>query len=99
MCYRSAPLTLAIPKKVGAMDVWRHDGFEYKVVQRVRASVLGTEATLIQILQRDEKGGEFVFLYSDIQGLIALRSVQSNGPTFMLENKCGLLAPATCKEP
>ena len=97
-CYRSNVFNLALPRDGFQSKTWAYGGFKYEVEKRTKLSLLGSELEVVEIVQRRAAKKAMSFVYSMERGLIAFNAASPKAPVFLLENRCGLGAPETCRE-
>ncbi len=97
-CYKSKVFSLALPRGDFPSKSWIHEDFRYKVETRTKLSFLGEELEVIEIQQLRAGKLTMSFVYSLERGLISFQAASRGAPSFVLENRCGLLAPDTCVE-
>lgn len=97
-CYRSKVFSLAFPRSGFQARIWVHEGFRYEIEKRTKLSLLGSETEVLEIVQKRAGKKAMSFVYSLDRGLIAFQAASPGAPAFLLENRCGLGAPDTCRD-
>lgn len=95
-CYRTSEFHFAIPRTTTMPSQWRQDGYTYELRRRQRLTLFGVVHEVLEIEQFQDSRRIMSFVYSVRKGLLTFQA-EGSVRTYLLENRCGLGAPRTCK--
>jgi hypothetical protein len=100
-CFRSRALRFAVPRRLDpskTMHSWEHDGVKFTATRRsTPLMVLGQKLEIFSIETLNKKV-RVRFLYSPVNGLVAIMTADKvGGPLFLLQETCGFGASPLCK--
>ena len=97
ICFSSGGVKFAVPKTIADKRSWVFEGAAYKLKRREKFGVLG-EAVDTIFIEQTFKNDVTNFLFSEERGLLGFSLVGNVPRFFLLENRCGFGAIASCSE-
>jgi hypothetical protein len=100
ICFRSAPLSFAVPRDIAEDSSWDDNGVKYRVTERRREMFLGEEFDAYFISAARDDGNDHSFVFSPARGLLSI-SIKDGAAAVQLVSieYCGFGAPKACVAP
>ncbi len=96
-CFEGGVLALAIPKTPFLPKRWNYAGKYYFLQDEGYVYILGRKVKAYIIEAANPDGLSFVYLYSPLRGLVAVKSKSESARLLILEASCGFGASKKCQ--